>query len=177
MIEPIDVLNARLIDYYGITVDSGLPVYRIVHSDEILEKRRMKHTEEGIELPFGEIVREVPKYRQWIQNRYILEQLQVVTGETDLTTPISYEPIWVFQNEAKQPVPPMWEAIQFIITTMMSARGKSDMAKYIDPAIDPDFQEKRIQSVYDGLFGDKTPVADALSLGEGIVVPSNFKES
>src|SRR5688572_3824715 len=119
--ESIETLNKRLIDKYGIYLD-GQPMFRITHSESILEKRLVTHTKDGFEIlnpEFGE----VPKYRQYVHNKYILEGLKELPdfGGGQLTTRISYEPIWVFEDGNGKAVPPIWIGIEHILESLRCA--------------------------------------------------------
>ena len=181
LVESIEVLNRRLIDYYGIAIDSGNPIYKIVWSEDQYEKRFTKFTKEGFELPYEE-VRELPKYKQWIHNKWILEQIVIVpeNSEKQLTVKMSYEPLWVFQTENGEPLPPKWEAIEVIIGTVNVARGKEyAFAKYPDPEADPlveiEIQRAKLEKIEEELFGNETDIGDALAYKSGVTVPSNYK--
>jgi hypothetical protein len=178
--ESIESLNQRLIDYYGIAVDSGSPIWRLVWSEDQYEKRSTKYSKEGFELPFEE-VRELPKYKQWIHNKWVLEQLVIVPPQSvkELTIKQSYEPLYVFQTEKGEPLPVKWEVIEFIIGSINVARGKDyTFAKYPDPESDPreaiEIQKARIDQLALDLFPDETDIGDALTYGDGIIVPSNY---
>ena len=125
--EPIEEINKRLLDYYGKKEDK--PAFRVVWSEDILEKRLFNVTTEGLQLLTPEI-REVPKYRHYIKNQYILEQLTEIppTVETDLTTNLSYEPLWVFADKDGFPLPPQWKICKIIIDTV-----KDNIRKAISP--------------------------------------------
>ena len=179
--ESIESLNQRLIDYYGITVDSGESIWRIVWSDDQVEKRLTRHTREGFELLVPE-VQELPKYRQWIHNRWVLEQLVRVPEGTskELTVnQISYEPMWVFQNDKDEALYPVWEALELIISTVQAARGHSGaFAKYRDPEGSKEgaiqAKQERIAKIEESLFGNESNVTDALAHNQAVTVPSTY---
>src|ERR1035437_5550442 len=95
--ETIESINKKLKEEYG-TEFGNSPRFRVVFSEDQYEKRMTDFTDEGFELITPE-VRLLPKYKQWIREKYILERLIPVTGETDLVVKVSYEPAWVFQNK------------------------------------------------------------------------------
>src|SRR5689334_9373374 len=86
LVEKIEVLNSRLVDHFGIDTVTGDAIWRIVFSEDQFEKRLGTYddiTKGGIYLRTVTEVREVPKYRQWIHKKYILERL-VLVPETNL---------------------------------------------------------------------------------------------
>src|SRR3990167_2200922 len=94
--ENIDHINYQLLKKYGREeFAQNQQRFRVVFSEDQFEKRWVTHTKDGFELAFPE-VKEVPKYRQYIHARYVLERLVPVGFESDLTTKVSYEPVHVF---------------------------------------------------------------------------------
>lgn len=175
--ESIEAINQRLIDYFGIDTVTGLPIWRVVWSEDQLEKRKMDVTDSGLQLLFPE-VREVPKYRQWIQEKYVLERLTVIpeVSANELpTSKLSYEPMFVFEDKNGNYLPPKTIVAKFVIDGVYSVMGKSSLHKYVDESITPEAKEKNFNDIYDYLYGDETSVSDSLGRKEGIVVPSNFK--
>lgn len=139
----------------------------------------MTHTDEGDEL-LTPVVKEVPKYRQWADYCYILERAMPVPEnvETDLTEKWSYEPVWVFMDGNKNPLPPRWDVCQIVIGQILKASAAVVGAKYKDPLIefsDPktgaEAKRKRLDSLKLELFGNETAAGDALAYGSGVVVP------
>ena len=111
--ESIEVLNQRLVDHFS-TAWNGQPMFRIVWSENQFEKRLVGFTDGGIQLLVPEM-REVPKYKQWIHNKHILERLVIVPEfqQDKLVEKTSYEPVWVFEDKNGFPLPPKWEATKF----------------------------------------------------------------
>ena len=173
--ESIESLNVQLIDLFGIDTISGQAIWRIVWSESQIEKRLTYYTESGLQLLQPE-VRELPKYRQWIHEKYILERLTMVpyVNRKELPTSVlSYEPIHVFEDKFGQYLPPRLVVSKFIIDSLYAASGKQSMRKYVEE----EDKDKRIDELQEYLFSDETDVSDALSRKEGIVVPSTYKES
>ena len=170
--ESIESINKKLIDEFGREL-SGDPRFRVVFSDSQYEKRWTSHTDEGFELLHPE-VRLLPKYQQWVRDKYILERLVPVTGETDLTTKISYEPCWVFQDAKGNYLPPIFDACKFIIESLYDQIGKAGLyAKYRDHNVSKEERMIELQKVQDELFGNETDLVDNLHYGSGIVVPGS----
>lgn len=181
--ETVETINQRLIEYFGLDTLSGLPIWRIVFSEDQFEKRLGTYDDyssSGIYIRTVREVREVPKYRQWIHEKHVLERLVIVPeiNQADLPeSKISYEPIWVFEDKAGKPLPPKWEAAKFVIDAVYAAQGKRSLAKYADTEQDnEEIRNQRINELQSELFGNESRVTDALAHGYGIVVPS-IKES
>lgn len=175
--EPIESINKQLVDLFGIDSVTGRPIWRVVWSEEQFEKRLMNVTNEGFHLLIPE-VREVPKYRQWIKERYVLERLTVIpeVNENELPTEkLSYEPIWVFETQRGVYLPPRLDAAKIVIDTVYAAMGKSSLAKYKETNEAPEEKDIRLGKLQDELFGNETEVGDALAHNQAIIVPSNYK--
>ena len=171
--ETIVNLNKRLRDYFGY-FDGIQPNYRIVWADDQLEKRLVDCTPEGMQLLYPE-VREVKKYN-YIKERYLLEKLVPVSelNAHELVDELSYECIWNFEDQYGFPLPPKWEAIEFILDTLHKQMGKK--AIYKEPEKTVESEKERIDGLIEDLFGNETSVGDALSYGSGVAVPHNFEK-
>lgn len=162
--EAIVVINNRLLSYFG-KFETGEQNYRVVWSDDQFEKRILTHTREGFILP-NPIVGEIPKYRQWIQERFILERLLPVIGDTDLITKTTYEPVWTFEDKFGNALPPKWEAIEVIINSVHKAAARATGAKYKEPEALGNTQEAidaRVDKLEAELFGNESKISDALA--------------
>lgn len=174
--EPIEEINEKLLREYGRSIDDGRANYRVVWSDDQMEKRRVTHNDRGEELIHPEIdIR--PKYRQYIRHRFILEWLVPVIGETDLLEKVVYEPLWTFQNKTGDYLPPFFDGCKFLIdrqkgsmnATVIGAKYKEDTSREAYLA--------NLQKVENELFGNETDVGDALAYGDGIVVPGTGNQN
>lgn len=178
MVDPLALkeINRQLKDKYGYGPDGINPTWRVVLAGEMFEKRWMTHTDEGWELIHPE-VREVRKYQHIDRDKYVLERQVPVVGETDITTSVSYEPTWTFEDRFGEYLPPRWDACIVIIDTIYHQQDKAGFYKKYD---DPDATlEVRLQKVLDMeelLFGNETPVGDALAHKFGITVPSSYEK-
>jgi len=76
--ETIESINEKLLEEYG-TEFGNASKFRIVFSEDQYEKRWTDRTDDGFELIHPE-VRLLPKYKQYIRDKYILERL-VPVGE------------------------------------------------------------------------------------------------
>ena len=170
--ESIESINKKLLEVYG-TEFGGSPKFRIVFSEDQYEKRMTDRTDEGFELLYPE-VRLLPKYKQWITAKYILERLIPVVGETDLTTKVSYEPAWVFQDKKGNYLPPFFDGCVHVIESLYYAMSRKDtFVKYKDKNVSEEERLIALKKVEDELFGNESNLTDDLHTGAGIVVPGN----
>lgn len=177
--ETIESINEKLLREYGVELQVGnLPRFRVVFSDDQYEKRWTNYSAEGFELQQPE-VRELPKYRQYIHSKYVLERLLPVMGETDLVEKVSYEPAWVFQDKDGNYLPPFFEGCRLVIESLFSAIDKKGaFAKYKDKNVSPEERRAEIEKVEKELFGNETPIGDALRDGSGVgFTTSTIKET
>lgn len=186
--ETIESINNQLVDLFGIDTITGLPMWRVVWSEDQFEHRHGTYDDyspSGLYLRTVTEVRYVPKYRQWIHNKYVLERLVVIPeiNAGDLpATKLSYEPIYPFETSSGKYLPPRIDAAQFVIDTVLSAQGKSSLSRYRDPVAGLSSEEylemknKEIDTLQKELFGDETDVGDAIAHNEAIIVPPNYKK-
>jgi hypothetical protein len=177
--EKIEVLNQRLIDYYGMDTVTGQAMFRIVWANDETEKRLVYELESGVELLYP-MVMEVKKY-PYLKNLHVLERLVVVPDEQQKDLPankLSYEPIWAYRSDDNRPLYPIWKATKFIVDTLYAALGKKSLAKYVEDEkyTTEEGREDRISELQSELFENETEVGDALAYEEGIVVPRNYEE-
>lgn len=167
--EPIEYINEQLILRYGKYSD-GRPNFRVVFSDDQYEKRLTDFTDEGFELIRPE-VRLLPKYKQYVREKFILERLLPIVGETDLITKTSYEPAWVFQDKRGNYLPPFFEGCVHIIESLMSKIDSANShTRYKDKNVSKEEKEAHLLSVERDLFGNETDITDHLSMGSGVTV-------
>lgn len=184
----IESINKYLKEQFGLDTLSNLTIWRVVFSEEQFEKRLGTYddiTPAGIFIRRVTEVREVPKYRQWINEKYVLERL-VVVPEQNLdelpTSKISYEPIWVFEDKDGNYLPPRIDACKFIIDTIYAAQySNHNMRKYVDDEATQEMslaaKEKRVDALVDELFGDQSSLQGTTKTGESIIVPHPMKAS
>ncbi len=170
--ESLKDINRRLIDYFGTEIVTGLAIWRIVWSHDQIEKRLMNVSPNGVTLLEPQIF-EIPKYRHYIHNKWILENLVLVPEfqQKELGTAVSYEPIFVFETNQGGFLPYKWEAAKFVIDTVNAAKGKQSMhAQYVDPdqSQPEEKREERISQLQEELFGNETNTTDALAHGQGV---------
>lgn len=170
----VELVNKRLVEDYGRFSTTDKPIWRVIWSEDQLEKRWVTHTAEGWELVHPTVM-EVPKYRQWINNKYVLERMVAIPEfvENELVEQISYEPVWVFEDKYGNPLPPVWSAVRLVVEQVYKAAANAVGAKYKDPELcDPkdakEIQAAKIDKLVEELFGNESEVGDALAHGDGV---------
>lgn len=182
--ESIESINKQLRELFGVDTVTGREMFRVVFSDDQLEKRLGVYsdfTREGIYLRTVQEVREVPKYRQWIEAKYILERLTVVpfVNAQDLpTSQLSYECIFVFENFKGDPLPPRVDVAKIAIDSLYAAQGKTNLAKYKDDysQYTEEARNQRLNEIMEYLW-DPSDYADSAVAGAGVAVPQNFNST
>lgn len=177
--------NDQLKDLFGVDTTSGQQMWRIVWSDDEYEMRETDCTPTGIILPYP-IIAYLPKYKQFIQHRYILEHLvglSLASSKELAGEKIAYTNIWTFEDKNGNYLPPHIEACKYLIALVTDAMalardGRStsrSFRKYID---EDENQEKsienkakRIAEYTEYLFGDQSSLAGTTVTGESIIVP------
>jgi hypothetical protein len=183
--EELDTINQRLADTYGL-FENGWANWRIVWGDDQREIRFgtfPKFSEAGIYL--GEFTgwQEVPKYSQWIKHAWVLERLFPVPAlnTKELTSKLSYEPVWVFRDGKDNPLPYNWDVCLIVINSILNESARRMGVKYKDPELiegeAAEIELERIKKLEIELFGNDTEVSDALFYKQGIVVPNNFESN
>lgn len=174
LVESIESINKQLLDTYGSELFAGdRPKFRVVFSADQFEKRWMTHTNEGFQLIHPE-VREVPKYRHYITDKYVLERIVPIDLEnSDLIEKVGYEPAWVFQDKQGNYLPPRFDMCSVVVDSLFMAMGQAGgFKKYRDPDIEPERRRQILQEMEDTLFGNETDATDALAHGYGITNPA-----
>lgn len=186
--ETIESINSLLVDHFGKDTVTGLAMWRVVWSEDQYEHRLGTYddfTPAGIYLRTVTEVRHVPKYKQWIKEKYVLENLveiPIVNQQELPDSKISYEPIWVFQTGSGVYLPPKFEACKLIVDSIYATKGHKNLVKYKDPeaglskADQFEFQRDKIDKLQEELFGNETLVGDGLAHKMAIVVPRNFNK-
>lgn len=172
--ESIEYINKRLVAEFGLEWD-GQPRWRVVFSDDQFELRWTNFSDSGMELINPE-VRMLPKYKQYIRERYILERLVPVVQPSDLVSKISYEPAWTFMDDNGKYLPPYFEGCKFVIESVYSKiEKKGTHVRYRDPSKDPGHKERELSKIERDLFGNETSTTDSLHAREGVVNPYDSK--
>jgi len=174
----IDEINTKLQDYYG-SLPDGKAIWRIVYSETEWEYRRGtfdKFDANGNWVGAHSGVDYRPKYRQWIQDKYVLERLtRVPKGvETDLLTAESYEPVWVFEDINHKFLPPRFDVSKIVIDQIMLKAAQMAGVKYKDPydGLTPEqAKEQKVEEIKlleEYLYGNETSITDSLMKDEGV---------
>jgi len=166
--ERLSVINQRLLDHYG-RIENGMVRWRVVWSTDQFEKRQVDAV--GAIFLARPEVREMPKY-PLAQDFFILERVIPTHNNPELVEPWSYEPMWTFIDKDGNPLPPKWEAIEFIIKRIHEQMAEAGHGpKYKRAEIDedtPEAKEERVRNIYKALYGDETDVGNSLAVGEGV---------
>ena len=117
--ETISVINKRLIERFGVSID-GRPNFRVVFSDTQYEKRygTFEVYVGNIFLREETCLKEVPKY-SYISGKHVLEQLMYGDFPDQPFVTSSYEPLWTFQDANRNPLPPIWDAVEVIVISKL----------------------------------------------------------
>lgn len=177
-IEKINQYLARDFGYFNGTE----PIYRVVWSEEEVEKRLSKHTDEGFEL-INEVVMEKPKYKQHIHNKYILERCLEIPSfvKTDLVDKYSYEPVHVFAIGKGDPYEfdTFYGACKWLIGEIHKAAGRAHYgSNYKSPEEKATPQEllhikaEEVRKMQEFLFPD---LNDIFHAEEQVGVPTNYQ--
>jgi hypothetical protein len=178
--ESIETLNMRLIDFFGTDASTARPMFRIVWANDETEKRLIETSEAGVDYLFPQV--ELVKKYPYLKDLYILEQLVAVpdvNAEELPTSKVSYEPLWAYCNDKREPRPPTWPATKMVIDVMFAAKGVTSLRKYVDSELNTteDGRQERIKLIHEELFGDETETGDALRYKEGVVVPNSYEST
>jgi hypothetical protein len=171
-LEKLETINERLLNRFG--KFEIQPKFRVVYTDEQFEKRLSLLTPEGLTLATPRTI-ELPKY-PWKPGKFVLEMLHAVpeVNRPELTTKLTYEPLFFFENEKGEALPPKWEVIEIVLSTVLENVNRQQQNKYRDPMSGlrtDDLKEVRkmeLDQMKDELFGNETPVGDALAYGHGV---------
>jgi len=175
MNEELNILNTRLKDYFG-QVTTGEANWRVVYSNDQFEDRHGEYedrTPEGLLIRRVTEWRNVPKYRQWIQDKWVLEALvEVPLGTLELGTKLTYEPMYAFPHIDKQPRIPIWAAVRLLIDSVNEKVGVTVGARYKDPESNPQeaavHKDAELARIQEDLFGNETDIGDALAYRQGV---------
>lgn len=170
LLETLEILNRRLIEYYG-KFENGEAHWRVIFAGDQTEKRWVNETKDGFKL-LTPYVDEVPKYT-YNRNKYILERLIPVPSgvQCSLINKISYEPLWTFEDNKGNPLPPKWEVIVIVINTVYKAAANSVGVKYKEDEKElntPEAIEYRIKLLEEQLFGNESKIGDALAYDNAV---------
>ena len=175
MNEELDRLNIKLKDYFG-SVSTGEPNWRVVYSNDQFEDRYGDYedrTPEGLLIRRVSEWRHVPKYSQWIVDKWVLEALvEVPLGTLEIDTKLTYEPMYGFPHIDKKPRIPIWAACKLLIDGVNEKVGITVGARYKDPESNPreavHYKQEELKRIEEDLYGNETDIGDALAYREGV---------
>ena len=178
--EKIETINLQLSDLFGIDTSSSNPIYRVVWSNDQFEYRFGTWSDfdkNDILIRTVEESRLVPKYYNK-KDRYILEKLVAVPeiNKEELDKKVSYEPLWVFENmDTGEYIPPHIEICKFIVRTVQEAMHRpKGFKRYVENEaknfgfLGGDNKQERMKDIKEKLFGNETPITDALMAQRGV---------
>ncbi len=151
-------LNKVIADKYG-KADDGKPKFRLILNDDTVREHRY--------MTEGKVIHgvDVPKYSYIPLNVWILEKLEY-NAHDDLDLQ-SYEPRWVFMTNEGKRLEPNLRAVILLIESIL--RGAQEV-------MSEDEQKEKAESEAFEVLGGNAGISDALILGEGIQVPSNYEK-
>jgi hypothetical protein len=160
-VENISVINKRLIEYYGKSID-GRANFRIVWSDTQFETRfgTFEVYNGSIFLREETCYKEVPKY-PYIAGKHVLEELKYGDFPDMPFVKSSYEPLWTFMDKDRNALYPIWEAVEVVVTARLEGTHKAiaGVKRNIKEEERVAF-EKDVADVEDMLFGAGDGVHD-----------------
>jgi hypothetical protein len=168
-LENINWINKKLSESYG-KDDLGRPNFRVTWTEGQLEKRKCRPRiyigDRFISQSSQTEVYEMPKYPT-IKNRYVLERLIHHCNEELVENP-SYEPIHVFQDKNGNPLPPVWDMVDYGCHYIMTGQKKSKQSYEEEEA-------KRMQEEKDQLraelHDDRPYLPTMIEMGEAVSLP------
>ena len=164
LVESVELINKQLADKFGIETTTGRPMWRVVW---VNDQREIRYQEWEDVSPDGLFIRRVTeardvlKYAPEYQDRYVLEHLVVVPIQDERTLPtvkLSYEPIWYFETQYGDYLPPRYDVSVIVIDSILAATGKQSMARYVDPRNKVDgaeYNRQRIDTLVKDMFGEE----------------------
>jgi hypothetical protein len=177
--EPIELINDLLKSHYGVDTVSGDSIWRVVWSEDQYEKRFGTYddiTPSGVYIRTVTEFRLVPKYKQWIHEKFVLERLVLVQAqnEHELTTKVSYEPIYVFEDANNNYLPPKFIAAKWVVDCIYAVQYGTDhsLSRYVSNENSQEesleLKKQRVDEIYKSMFGE--PQLPGLVVS----VPSNY---
>jgi len=164
--ESLARFNEKLMNDFGYFGASDKPRFRLVWSEDQIDKRLTHYTKDGFQLN-SPIVVEVKKYAQWIHEKYLIEMLcEIPSGHEELTiNKLSYENIWTFEDKYGHPLEPRYDFAKFMIENLLEVMttGKTIGAKY--KVTNEEERQQRIVEIdklEEMLYGNESKITDAL---------------
>jgi hypothetical protein len=128
----IDSINATLLERYRVL--DGRPIYRIVWSDDQMELRKGNYNEfyGHIFLRNYTAIKWIKKYWNYNTPRWVFEKLVFIAGNKALKEMQdelvqsgngTYEPIYSFVDKDENPLPVVWEVVEFMLWKLHNPAG------------------------------------------------------
>jgi hypothetical protein len=170
--ENISVINKRLIERFGKSID-GRANFRVVFSDTQFEKRYGT-----FEVYVGPLflreetcLKEVAKY-DYIDGKHVLEELRFGDFPDQPFVTSSYEPLWTFMDKDRNPLYPVWEAVEIVVVSRLEGvRNALHGKKRNFKQEEADAKEKDIKETEALLFGGNDGVHDMKNQKVNFVPP------
>jgi len=165
------VINDRLRENFGLHGDFALPRFRVVHSDDQLEKRYGTFSAYAGDIFLREEtgIREIPKY-PWLDNQWVLERLFPNIHQDVYEGNCTYEPLWAYPTG----LPLNWDMIEagvkkaldiLPVDTVEIPKTEKEATYRVEEE-----KEKERKSILNQL--DNTSVQSALHDGAAVTVPN-----
>lgn len=169
--EHVAKINELLERDYG-KHDNNLPVYRVAWSEDQFEYRYgtyKKFTSSGIYIGEQTGFLHVPKYRQWLPEQWVLEQLTPTEGNSELTEKLSYEPLFPFKKHE-----PDYEVCKIVIENILYAMNKrpEPYKPKFEELQTKEAIEARVEKLMAILFDQSDDLVNKMSYGEATFIDS-----
>jgi len=153
MLSFVEVLNERLVRYYGNEKHTGLPKYRLVRSETQTEKRYGSYDvvtqETGIWLGTKQGLVEIKKY--WYMSPcWLLERVEINTNRKDtIHEKYTYEPLFPFLDKEDKPLDLNWRVLEFFLDRLEKAEKR-----FLNEADHLAQEEKRLEEESNKVFAE-----------------------
>lgn len=171
--EPLQLINHRLKDYFGV-FENGEPNWKLFWSEDMLEKRMMNSTENGVILALPEP--RLVKKANYLNDCWVLCRI-VPVPECDKAelcgAKTSYEPICTFDHpETGEPMAPDWDiihaTIKVCLENMANAGHKAPEQIPEEMRNTREAIEYRVNKKMEEMFGNETKIGDSLALDSAV---------
>jgi hypothetical protein len=165
-------INIKLKEVYGTTLD-GHPKFRVVWSDEEVEKRQGE-----FEVWYGPLfvrkesgIKEFKKY-SYISEKWILE-FYTKSNNPELLTSFSYEPLYTFQGPNEEYLPLNWDVCSIVINSVLNRKERAPMTNREEENAEREEKEQRVKRLSNRLK-DIMPTEEVRKARLGEVVYNAF---